>query len=421
MSTPSPSHGSASEQVTVVVGAGLTAGTAVTTLREHGYAGRIVLVGDELHAPYERPPLSKAFLQGDAKRDSLDVHPLRWYPEHDVELRLGTRVTAIDRDARVVVLADGDRLPWTTLLLATGSSPRRLTVPGADLAGVHTLRSVDDAERIVAALARRPRVVVVGGGWIGLETAAVARSAGLDVTVLEAGERPLQRVLGPELAQLFLELHQDHGVDVRTGVGVVELTGDDAGRVTGVRLADGDLVPADLVLVGIGITPNTALAAEAGLEVDNGIVVDQHLRTSDPDVLAAGDVAAAWHPSLGRRLRVEHWANAGRQGEVAARTILGVDAVDERLPYFYTDQYDLGMEYVGHAETSGPEAYDHVVVRGDLAGRTLIAFWLRESRVVAGMNVNVWDVTEEIEALIRSGRAVDPARLADEAVPLAEI
>ena len=417
-SVPSAPRGGDGDTV-VVVGASLTGATTARTLREDGYRGRILLVGQEPDPPYERPGLSKGYLLGNDARDSVFVHPAQWYTEHDVELRLGTRATAIDRAARQVVLADGARLTYTTLVLATGSRPRALDVPGAGLAGVLTLRTLPDADRLLEAFARTPRVGIIGGGWIGLETAAAARQAGLDVTVLEVGPLPLVRVLGPEMARVFADLHREHGVEVRTGVQVAGLESVDGRTVSGIRTAGGDVVPADLVIVGVGIVPEVGLAEAAGLEVDNGVVVDEHLRTADPHVLAAGDVANAWRPALGRRLRVEHWANAGRHGVVAARAVQGVDAVDDTLPYFYTDQYDLGMEYVGYAEPD-PAGGD-VVVRGDLAGREFQAFWLREGRVVAGMHVNVWDTIEDIEAVVRSGRPVDRARLADTSVPLAEV
>lgn len=424
----------------VVVGASLTGGTAVQTLRDEGYTGRIVLVGAEQHRPYERPPLSKGYLLGTAERDSVFLHAAGWYAEHDVDLRLGTRATALDLDEHEVELEGGERLPFACLLLATGSVPRPLDVPGTGLTGVHVLRTLDDSERLKAAIRRASRVVVVGGGWIGLETAAAARQAGLEVTVLEVADLPLLRVLGPETAQLFADLHLEHGVDLRVGTSVAELVSDDGHAVSGVRLSAPELaeiapgvaaspgtafetpvIPADLVVVGIGITPDVRLAAEAGLDVRDGVVVDEHLRTSHPDVLAAGDVALAYHPSLGRHLRVEHWENARRQGAQAARSILGLPHDEPRLPYFFSDQYDLGMEYVGFAPTSGPDAYDDVVLRGDVARRELVAFWCREGRVVAGMAVNVWDVIGDVEALIRSGRVVDPARLADPAVPLREV
>lgn len=399
----------------VVVGGGLTGATVATTLREEGFGGPVTIVGAEPHAPYERPLLSKGYLLGSQQRDEAFVHPAEWYADHDVELRAGVTVTALDRAGGAVVLDDGSRLPYDHVVLATGARPRRLTVPGADLPGVRYLRRLEDADRLLAAFGERPRVVVVGGGWIGLETAAAAREAGLEVTVLEAGPVPLGRVLGPEMAQVFADLHREHGVDLRTGVEVAAIEADAHGRVGGVRLGDRSVLPAGLVVVGVGAQPEVALAEAAGLAVADGIVVDEHLRTADPRVLAAGDVARAWRPALGRHLRVEHWANAGRQGALAARTILaeagghpgGPAATDDRLPYFYTDQYDLGMEYVGYAETSGDQAYDEVVVRGDLAGREFIAFWVRDGRVLAGMNVNVWDVTEDIEALVRAGGGVD--------------
>jgi len=388
----------------VIVGGGLAGATVATTLREGGFTGPVVLLAGEPNRPYERPPLSKGYLLGTDERESAFVHPLTWYAENDVDLRLGTRVTAIDRATQEVVLGDGSRLRYRDLVLATGSVPRTLEVPGADLAGVHYLRRLEDADALLAAFARKPRVVVVGGGWIGLETAAAARAAGLEVTVLVRGAAPLVAVLGPEMAGMFADLHVEHGVDLRTHADVDALLSADQKTVSGVRLTDGQVVPADLVVVGIGAVPEVRLAADAGLEVAGGVVVDEHLRTADPHVLAAGDVAEAWRPALHRRLRTEHWANAQRQGAVAARSIMGADASDDRLPYFYTDQYDLGMEYVGYV---GPDGYDELVVRGDLAKRELIAFWLREGRVLAGMNVNVWDVTEQIEELIRSGGRVD--------------
>lgn len=412
-----------SRPTVVVVGASLAGATVATTLRDEGWSGRIVLVGDEEHLPYERPPLSKAYLQGTAERSSVFVHPTQWYAEHDVELRLGRTVTAVDRAARAVVLDDGERIGWTDLVLTTGSSPRVLGVPGAGLAGVHYLRRLEDADALAEAFVAADRVAVIGGGWIGLETAAAARQAGLEVTVLEMAELPLLRVLGPQVASILAELHRGHGVDLRTGVRVRELLTTDGQSVSGVRLADGSTVAADLVVVGIGIVPNVALAADAGLAVDNGVLVDEHLRTDDPHVLAAGDVANALHPVLHRRLRVEHWANATRQGAVAARSVLGIDAVDARLPFFFTDQYDLGMEYVGHVD---PDETADVVLRGDVTGRELLAFWVRADgagagTVLAGANINIWDVTEQIEALIVSGRAVDLARLADPDVPLDEL
>ncbi|MFD5247117.1 NAD(P)/FAD-dependent oxidoreductase [Amycolatopsis sp. NPDC058340] len=390
----------------VVIGAGLAGAKAAEALRDKGFDGRIVLLGEEGHRPYERPPLSKDMLTGKAGPDSAFVHDESWYSGHEVDLRLGARVTAIHRAAHEVELADGTRVGYTKLLLATGAEPRVL--PGAE--GALTLRRLGDTDRLRQVLASGSRLAVVGAGWIGLEVAAAARQAGLDVTVLEALELPLLPVLGPDAAKVFADLHTAHGVDLRLGVKVSE---------TGARhvgLADGTRVDADAVLVGIGAVPNTALAEAAGLTVDNGVRVDAHLRTEDPDIFAAGDVANADHPFLGHPVRVEHWANALKQPAVAAAGMLGKDETYDELPYFFTDQYDLGMEYLGHNA-----GHDRVVFRGDVGAREFIAFWLKENRVLAGMNVNVWDVTDPIKALIRGGRPVNPGRLADTSVPLGEV
>jgi len=398
----------------MITGASLAGAKAAETLREEGFDGPIVLIGDEDERPYERPPLSKDYLLGKAEREAIYVHPPAWYAEHDVDLRLGTLVTGVDAAAHEVTLADGSRIGYAKLLLTTGSSPRRLAVPGADSGGVLYLRRVADSDRIRAAFQTASRVAVIGAGWIGLETAAAARSAGVEVTVLETAELPLLRVLGREVAKVFADLHREHGVDLRFGVQVAEITGS-GGEADGVRLADGSHVPADAIIVGIGITPNTGLAEAAGLEVSNGVVTDAGLRSSDPDIYAAGDVANAYHPVLGRHIRVEHWANALHQPQAAARAMLGQDAAYDLVPYFYTDQYDLGMEYAGYVEPGG---YDQVVFRGDVARREFIAFWLGGGRVLAGMNVNIWDVNEAIQAIVRGGRAVDVGQLADPNVPL---
>jgi 3-phenylpropionate/trans-cinnamate dioxygenase ferredoxin reductase subunit len=401
----------------VIAGASLAGAKAAEALREAGFAGPVVLIGAESERPYERPALSKDYLLGNAERDSIYVHPAPWYDEHDVTLRLGVAVASIDRAASEVALTDGSRMGYARLLLATGSTPRRLPVPGADLDGVLYLRRVEDSDRIREAFGTAQRVVIIGAGWIGLETAAAARAAGAEVTVLEAAELPLLRVLGPEVARVFARLHTEHGVELRAGATVAEVTGD-GGRASGVRLADGSHIPADVIIAGVGIVPNTGLAEAAGLEVSNGVVTDARLRTSDPDIFAAGDVASAFHPLLRTHVRVEHWANALHQPQVAARAMLGQDVSYDRLPYFFTDQYDLGMEYAGWVS---PDGYDEVVLRGDTDQREFIAFWLRGGRVLAGMNVNVWDVTDDIADLVRSGRPADTARLADPHVPLGEV
>jgi len=401
----------------VIAGAGLAGAKAAQTLREEGFDGPVVLIGDEMERPYERPPLSKDYLLGKAEREAIYVHPESWYTDNGVELRLGVPVSGINAAAHEVGLADGSWVGYTRLLLATGSSPRRLPVPGADADGVLYLRRVADSDQIKAAFQAASQVVVIGAGWIGLETAAAARLAGVEVTILETAALPLLRVLGPEVAQVFAGLHRDHDVDLRFGVQVSEILSA-GGRVRGVRLADGSHVPADAVVVGVGITPNSQLAEAAGLATGNGVVVDAALRSSDPDIFAAGDVACAYHPVLGRHIRVEHWANALNQPQTAARAMLGQDVAYDNIPYFYTDQYDLGMEYAGYVEPGG---YDQVVFRGDVGQREFIAFWLAGGKVLAGMNVNIWDVSEMIQALVRGGRAVDPARLGDPGIPLDQL
>jgi 3-phenylpropionate/trans-cinnamate dioxygenase ferredoxin reductase subunit len=399
----------------IIVGGGMAGAIAAQTLREEGFDGSITLFGQEPNVPYERPPLSKDYLQGNAERDSIFVHPESWYAEHDVELSLGDAVTSLDPAARTVTTSTGTQLRYDKLLLATGSTPRRLSVPGADLSGVYYLRNVEDSDLIKIEFSRAKRVVIIGGGWIGLETAAAASAAGLDVTVLEGGDMPLLHVLGPEVAPIFAELHRSHGVDLRYRATALELTGRD-GKATGVTLGDGTRIDADMIIVGIGAIPRTELAAAAGLKIDNGIVVDEHLRTSDPDIFAAGDIADAYNPRLGRHIRVEHWANARRQGAVAAKAMLGQDAVDLRPSYFFTDQYDLGMEYTGDI---GPAGYDRVIFRGHPDAREVIVFWLYEQRIQAGMNINIWDVADDIERLIQSARPINADDLADPAIPLA--
>jgi 3-phenylpropionate/trans-cinnamate dioxygenase ferredoxin reductase subunit len=399
----------------VIVGASLAGAKAAETLRSEGYDGRLVLVGAEPERPYERPPLSKNYLRGESERAKVYVHDEAFYAEHDIELRSATPVSAIDPAAREVVLGDGERIAFDRLLLAVGAEPRRLTLPGAELEGVHYLRTLADSDALRARLERGGRAVVIGAGWIGAEVAASARQKGLEVTLLEQASVPLERVLGRELGQIYADVHRDHGVNVLTGASVERLEG--TGAVEGVRLGDGSLIACDFVLVGIGVVPRTELAAAAGLTIDNGILVDATLESSVPGIFAAGDVANAWHPLFERNVRVEHWANALNQGPAAARSMLGRGEPYERVPYFFSDQFDVGMEYSGLADPD-----DRVVFRGDPAAREFIAFWLdRAGRVAAGMNVNVWDVTDPIQALIRARTAVDPGRLADPDVPLEQL
>jgi len=403
----------------VIVGAGLAGAKAVETLRAEGFDGTVVLVGAEPERPYERPPLSKGLLLGTADRDSAFVHKPDWYGENGVLLRTGTVVTSLDRDRREVTLSGGEGLGYDRLLLATGARPRMLPVPGAELGGVLYLRTLADSERIAEAAVPGARLVIIGAGWIGLEVAAAARHRGATVDVVDTADLPLQRILGDRIATVFADLHREHGVTFHFGTQVARLSGDD--RVRQVELADGTVLPADAVLVAVGAQPNTELAERAGLAVDNGILVDAGLRTSDPCIYAAGDVANVAHPLLGTRIRVEHWANALNGGPAAAMAMLGREVSYDRLPYFYTDQYDLGMEYSGYAP---PGTTDRIVVRGDLAKREFIVFWKDGARVVAGMNVNVWDVADPIRAIIDAsltGQSIDHAALADPAVPLDEL
>jgi 3-phenylpropionate/trans-cinnamate dioxygenase ferredoxin reductase component len=406
-----------SEPTFIIVGGGLTGAITAQTLRGEGFDGKIILFGQELNLPYERPPLSKDYLQNKTDRDSIFVHPKPWYAEQAVELSLGNAVTSLDPASRTVTTATGVQLSYDKLLLATGSKPRRLDVPGADLDGVYYLRNVEDSDRLKIEFTQAKRVVIIGAGWIGLETAAAARAAGLDVTLLVSGDMPLQHVLGPEVAPIFAELHRSNGVDLRYRTTASELTGRQR-TATGVILSDGTKIDADMVIVGVGALPRTELAAAAGLKIDNGIVVDEHLRTSDPDIFAAGDIAQTYNPRLGRHIRVEHWANAKRQGVVAAKAMLGQDALDVRPSYFYTDQYDLSMEYTGDI---GPAGYDQVIFRRYAEPGQMIVFWLHEQRIQAGMNINMWDVAEDIERLVQSSRQINSDDLANPAIPLANL
>ncbi|MFI2473140.1 NAD(P)/FAD-dependent oxidoreductase [Nocardia xishanensis] len=398
----------------VIVGGGLAAAKLAEALRDNDFDGTITLVCAEEHLPYERPPLSKEHLFGKKQLADFTVDPAQWYRDHHVDLLLGTTVTGIDREAKTIRLPDDSTLPYDKLALATGSTPRFLPLPGADAPNVYTLRTIEDSDTLIELFGQSTRLAIIGAGWIGLEVAAAARAAGVAVTVVETAEQPLLGALGPEMGAVFADLHRAHGVDLRLGAQVEEITtreGIGTDIADGVRLADGTTVAADAVLVAVGAKPNIEIAAEAGLAVDKGVLVDESLVTSDPDIVAVGDIAEQQHPGLGRRVRVEHWANALNQPAVAASTMLGKSATYDRLPYFFTDQYDLGMEYTGYA---APGGYERVVVRGDLAKREFVAFWLDpQNRVLAGMNVNVWDVTDRIKELITAGAPVDPDRLTD--------
>ena len=398
----------------IIVGASLAGAKAAETLRAEGFDGRVVLVGAEDERPYERPPLSKDYLRGEVGREKVYVHDESFYSEHDIELRLGTTAVDLNASSKELTLGNGDRLSYDRLLLATGSEPRRLAIPGAELDGVLYLRSVHDSDALRERLDRGGAVVVVGAGWIGAEVAASARQRGLEVTIIEPASVPLERVMGAEVGAIYRDIHTDHGVEMLMGTGVEAFEGETA--VERVRTSDGRLIECDFVVVGVGVEPRIQLAERAGLEVDNGILVDEHLETSMPGVFAAGDVANARHPFYGERIRVEHWANALHQGPAAARGMLGQADPFDRLPYFFSDQYEVGMEYLGFARE-----WDRVVFRGDPSSREFIAFWISDERVVAGMNVNVWDVTDPIRRLITERVGVDDRRLADPDIPIDQL
>ncbi|WP_132207280.1 NAD(P)/FAD-dependent oxidoreductase [Kribbella steppae] len=409
------------EQI-VIVGASLAGATAAEELRNDGWTGGIVLIGSETKLPYERPPLSKGVLLGKDQTDVAQLHDQQWYDDNNVNLRLGTTVTGIDTAAHTVTLDDGSQVSYSKLLIATGSRVRRLDLPGADLPGIHYLRTADESQALTDAYAAKPRVVVVGAGWIGLEAASAARERGCEVTVVEPQSTALAAVLGEQVGELFADLHRQHGVDLRFDTGVEGFEGTD--KVAGVRTSDGEVIPADLVIVGVGVQPNTELAADAGIEVatpDNGsgIVTGPDLRTSAEDVYAAGDVVRWEHPLFGRPVRVEHWQSAKDTGKSAAKAILGQDVAHDALPFFFTDQYDLGMEYAGDVPRG---ASYQVVLRGDPASGAYLAFWLDDDRrLLAGMHVNTWGATDAIQDLIRSGKQLDPARLADASIDLADV
>jgi 3-phenylpropionate/trans-cinnamate dioxygenase ferredoxin reductase subunit len=401
-------------QTFVIVGAALAGARAAAELRERGFDGKLILIGAEPGWPYERPPLSKDYLRGESEREKAFVHPEDYYREHEIELRTETEVSALDPAGGTVTLAAGEEISFDKLLLTTGAEPRRIPVAGAELEGIYYLRTMADSEALRERLVNGARVAVVGAGWIGTEVAASARQKGAEVTLIDPLSVPYENILGKEIGAFYRDVHAGQGVNLLLGDGVESFEGD--GRIARVRTTGGRTVECDLAVVGIGVVPRAELANDAGLEVGNGIVVDASLRTSDPKVFAAGDVANAWHPFFEQHIRVEHWANALNQGPAAARAMLGDETGYDRIPYFFSDQYDVGMEYSGHAPN-----WDEVVFRGDREGGEFVAFWLKNGRVIAGMNVNVWDVNEQVQALIRSRREVDRAALASSDVSLEEL
>jgi 3-phenylpropionate/trans-cinnamate dioxygenase ferredoxin reductase subunit len=378
----------------VIVGGGLAAGNAVTELRDAGYDGEVVLFAAEPHVPYERPPLSKGFLVGEKTAESTYVQPPEWYDEHGVDLRTGVRVASVDPESHSVSTEAGETVAYSSLLLATGARPRRLPLEPTTDVSVRYLRTLDDAQDLRAVLGEDRRLLVVGGGWIGMEVAASARQLGTTVTLVEPAEQPLLAALGPEIGARFATAHRERGVDLRTGTGLDRLDGGTA------LLTDGSRVEVDTVLVGIGVVPNDELAREAGLAVHNGILADAGLRTSHGDVFAAGDVANAEHPVLKERVRVEHWQNAISQGRAAAHALLGEEVSYDELPYFFTDQYDLGMEYFGHVGASG---FDRVDIEDGDEKESFAAHWWRADRLVAAMHVNQWDRSDELRGRVQRG------------------
>jgi len=391
----------------VIVGANLAGGRAAEALREAGFGGRIVLVGAEPDRPYERPPLSKDYLLREMPAEKLYLRPPAYYEEQHIELRLGVRAARLDPASRAVELDSGERLRYDKLLITTGCEVRRLAVPGASLAGVRYLRTQSDSTALGDLIEKSQRVVVIGAGFIGSEVAASARKAGRDVTVLEAAPVPLTRALGERMGKVCAEIHREHGVDLRLSCGVKEFRG--AGRVEEVGLADGSAVPCDLVVVGVGVAPAVGWLDGSGLALDNGVVVNEYCETSASDIYAAGDVANAWNPLYGERLRVEHYDNAQNQGIAAGKAMAGVREPYAPVLYFWSDQYEHRFQYVGHA--SGD---DEIVVRGDLATRSFTAFYLRGDRIRAAFAIGRPKDIMAARRLIQSGRQVKSELLADE-------
>jgi 3-phenylpropionate/trans-cinnamate dioxygenase ferredoxin reductase subunit len=402
------------KQTFVIVGASLAGATAAAELRDQGFDGRVLLVGSEGELPYERPPLSKDYLRGEVERAKARVHDEGFYDEHEIDLLLGTTVSAIDPSAGRVMLDGGREIEFDRLLLSTGAEPRPLREPGSELDGVHYLRDLADCDALRERFQSGAHVAVIGAGWIGSEVAASARQRGLDVTMIDPLELPNERIFGAEIGEFYRDVHATHGVDLLLGEELVAFEGD--GAVRRVRTGSGRSVDCDFVVVGVGVTPRVGLASDAGLRTDNGILTDEHLRTSAANVFAAGDVASAWHPFYERQIRVEHWANARSQGPAAARAMLGQPGAFDPIPYFFSDQYEVGMEYSGYAAQ-----WDEVVFRGDRDGGEFVAFWLTHGAVVAGMNINVWDVNEQVQGLIRSRQTVDVSALTDIDTPLGEV
>jgi 3-phenylpropionate/trans-cinnamate dioxygenase ferredoxin reductase subunit len=398
-------------QTFVIIGANMAGGRAAQALRKEGFTGPIVLIGEEPDAPYERPPLSKEYLRGQVAKEKIYLAKEDFAAENDVDLRLGVRAERIDVAQRAVTLASGESVAYDKLLIATGGRPRRLTVPGADLDGVYYLRTFADSEAIAAELQEGKRAVVIGAGFIGAEVAASARMQGLDVTLLEIASVPLERALGADVGRIYAQLHRDHGVDLRLDEGIERIEG--ATRAERVVTTKGNSIDCDFVVAGVGIEPNVEIAEGTGIDVDNGIVVDEYCRTNVEDVFAAGDVANFYHPVLEQRFRVEHWENAQGQGRAAALNMLGRDEPYTDIPWFWSDQYDVNMQYAGHASS-----WDATAVRGDPEARDGTIFYLKDGRFLAVLAFNRFRDVRRARALLAAGVSPDPAQLADEDVDL---
>jgi 3-phenylpropionate/trans-cinnamate dioxygenase ferredoxin reductase subunit len=396
----------------VIVGAGQAAGELTGALRQQGFTGQITMIGDEPHLPYRRPPLSKAYLSGDMTLEALFLKPAATYEKQGVDCRLGVSVRSIDRQAHQVSLSDGTTLPYDKLVLATGGRVRRLPLPLADAPNVHYVRGIDDIQRLQPQFTQGRRLVIIGGGYIGLEAAAVGTKKGLQVTVIEAMPRVLARVTVPELSAFYERVHRGHGVDIRTGAGVQALEGE-AGAVTAVVLSDGQRVPADLVIVGIGLLPNTELAEAAGLAVANGIVVDAFTQTFDPDILACGDCTFHENRFYGCNMRLESVPNALEQARIAAGVLVGKPTPYAAVPWFWSDQYDLKLQMVGLSE-----GFDTFVVRGSMDANHFIALYLKDGMVIAADAVNRAADFMVAKRLVAERVVATPAQLADESVPL---
>jgi 3-phenylpropionate/trans-cinnamate dioxygenase ferredoxin reductase subunit len=409
---PEPEATHAQGMSLVIIGAGLAGAKAAEAARATGYDGVLVLVGEEPAPPYERPPLSKQVLRGEKEPESTAVFGPTFYADHEIDLLVDEAVTSLDVASRKLALSSGHTLGYDVAVLATGAAPRRLDLPGSQLTGVHYLRTRGDSVALSSAIRGASRVAVIGAGWIGSEVAASARQMGADVVMVEPAELPLLRVLGSDVAGAFRDLHTDQGATLRFGLTPTGFAGSSA--VEGVELDDGTVEAADLVVVGVGAGPRVELAEAAGLEVKDGVVVDQHLRAGATGILAAGDVASAWHPRFERHLRIEHWANALNQGAAAGHNAVGSPEPYTRLPYFYSDQYDLGLEYVGWADASTSE----VAIRGSLATREFIAFYHQGGVVNAALAVNTWDVIEDLKTIVAANAPADLARLTDLDAPL---